>query len=431
VFETADRIDATEVFVCYRVDKSGQDAALLRRALRDRYVNVCVDFGALEPGDRWEAKLEKALDSTQLAVGVILMTHDWFTQLNDAGDLESDPVWHETQRLLERTAADEEIAIYSIYVCSTGQPVTRLPSLPPDVRPEVRRLEQQLLQFQTLPIVRRGDLEIDDIASSIADRVLRRSLEGTVFGKHKAAATPPQPLFRLGQSERLRRGLRRFADREIALRGETFVTLTLQGQDELLARRFESALAHLQRAWRDVDIERWSSRHAVEERAWCGHAANLLVVASLRGQRPRRRRIFEATYLLHGVLIPALHAQAGGLDRWPELESEPDLDESARSVAELSIGLLWLLWSDYFLERNVMPRESDPRLRGLDDVLRALWRRLDAGRGNWADEELNFLFEGYLDGLGDSPSERRIRQLDDLGLLVHDKPWNGQDEGLR
>lgn len=420
--DPAAQLDATEVFVSYRSRASSSVAALLHKFLLERHLNVFLDFARIETGDEFMRVIERALRSPSLAVGVILMDEDWFSSFHD--DLADDVVWFEVQSLLAKAATDD-VNLYPIYFHEPGGGAAPLPP-PPTHRQqaEIGDLYAKLKKINILRVVQRGDHQMEEIADAIADKVRRRSLDQRILGSLRAASVPPQPLCRLHADRRLRQGLRHYAEAHAGL-GEVRL-LTLLGQDALADRDFDRATRLLEHAWRHADVEHADDERkagneiqGVKQRTWLAHAANLLVVASLRGERPRRRKISQATYLFCDVLIPSVNFQAKGIGGWKDLDGEDDgglWRESVVSVAGLSFWLFKLIGFDFFVDRGVdtPPRCSD-RISRLRTSLPPLRAALSVDHRSWTDDETDFLYDRFLDGLSrDQHESRRERELASL-----------------
>jgi hypothetical protein len=129
------------------------------------------------------------------------------------------------------------------------------------------------------------------------------------------------------------------------------------------------------------------------------------VVASLRGERPRRLQITEASRLLHAI-SDALALEANSLAWWPpEHGHQPAADrKSLEYVLDTTLLLLWLLWVDFFRARNVgFPESAVARRKDVVDHLgeaSVLLRRL---RGSEPDElgsdHPHLVRAGFLDSL--------------------------------
>jgi hypothetical protein len=147
---------------------------------------------------------------------------------------------------------------------------------------------------------------------------------------------------------------------------------------------------------------------AFRSQLWRIHLQNLYVVASLRGGRPRRLSITTAKDLLD-VLLCAVEIGADQLDDWPAGHG-PQVDAhrtGATYVLHLALDLLWLLWRDFYIERNVRPPDlSDTRLATIKGHLHRVGAQLeqsaaDAGLRQAADERRFLLGMKYLEGLKD------------------------------
>lgn len=444
--QASGRFDAMEVFISYRVETSAAIAALLGRALEVERVNAFIDFAELRTGSDWEQDLRAALAAPRLCVGVLVMDATWFARFRNP--LAEDPVWMEVRALLLRAGLgdinepdaddadpaarpDRSFEVFPIYV-GDGQTTARFPPCGDDVDPLVRRLWDRLRKVQTALVVPRGDHGMPVIAPDIARIVRGLSSERRIFHDLKPAEVPPQPLFRLDVDRELRRGLRRDADTEIAALNEDLAVLTKLGQDLLLPTRdFDRAAAVLERAARHADLSRRTDASDVEQRAWIGHAANLLTIALLNGQRPRRLTLSQADRLTADILAPAMcvQFQRKAMKSWQDLDDGKNqwLHESATSVAVFSFDLLSLILADYYLERNNQFPVHRPGFRELQHLLFGsgikLAERIDAMRPTtWAEAELEFLYADHLDGLGWTPKERKERQLEARAKLNPPNP---------
>ena len=419
--EAHDGPGATEVFVSYRARSSSTVAALLRKSLLERHVSVFLDFDKIRPGDPWRDVIDQALQAENLAVGIVLMEDDWFTSF--APDLADDVVFHEVTALLDRVERDG-VTLLPVRLHEPDDPAGRPPPPPPPGARELADLHRRLGDLHWFTVEKRGFHHMDELTDAVVDRVRTRALDQRLHQGLRAEELPPQPLCRLRADVRLRQGLRHWADSYEAFQ-EDVRTATIQGQESLSARRFRQAQASLERAWWHAMSGRSPAPLAdpLRRAAWAGQAANMLVIAALGGNRPRRLKLATASRLLTEVLLPAVASLADAGEGFEPVPAADDdhmqagLVESFASVAEMTLSLFGVVWSDYFVTRDVeTPRPRSGRHAWRDDVqrLRSALERFPGPR--WTAEELSTLLdEDYFSGLQDIPPQvREFRDTADL-----------------
>jgi hypothetical protein len=432
-----------EVFICYRHVTAGPLAALLHRHLLEHELDVFVDFDKIQGGDLWSDAIDKALQGSSLVVGVVLMTSSWFSELKPDGEV--DVVRHEVRSLLDRNP-DAGLTVFPLFVDDGGSVVSAatvdgrpadLRMLPPRPAPEpgddeqarraevVDELYEKLSRLQVIRREATGDFGMKDVAAQIALKVQAAALGRPVYGGFTAKELPPLPLAELSGDARARRGLRYHAEIASTYDNDPQPLVAL-GQDALLARDFPRARSHLERACaqgRDVVKAKPGD---VDAEVWYAHALNMFVVASLRGERPRRLEVSEATALVQDVLFAAIARESAwtcfaGLGRAGDEPRADVRQRSAAYVADLTIRLLWLLWWDFFVNRNVLlPELHEGTRQRLIGQLDDLADRLDVseavlGKPAWADDEQAFLVKYHLDGLTEplptEPAQRARRMM--------------------
>jgi hypothetical protein len=437
-----------EVFICYRHVTAGPLAALLHRHLLEHELDVFVDFDKIQGGDLWSDAIDKALQGSSLVVGVVLMTSSWFSELKPDGQV--DVVRHEARSLLDRVKSDQDpdagLTVFPLFVDDGGSVVDAATSggrpadvrmLPPRPVPkpgdgeQARRAEvvdELYEKLSRLQVIRReatGDFGMKDVAAQIALKVQSAALGRPVYGGLTAKELPPLPLAKLSEDPRARRGLRYNAEVATTYDNDPQPLVAL-GQDALLARDFPRARSHLERACaRGRDLVK-AKPGDVDAEVWYAHALNMFVVASLRGERPRRLGVSEATTLVQDALFEAIARESGwncfaGLGAAGDEARAEVGQHSAAYVADLTIRLLWLLWWDFFVNRNVLlPEIQEGTRQKLVGQLDDLADRLDVseavlGKPAWADQEQSFLAKYHLDGLTEplptEPAQRARRMM--------------------
>lgn len=409
----------TEVFISYRTAETSSDAQALFRLLEERGLNVFLDAGRLRAGDLWSDEINAALASPSLAVGIVLMAPGWFDNFMASphwslrtGEAEKPEivVWQEVRRLRERCDRGGcTVMPVVIRQVETGDTLPPLPPSPLAGFGELAELHQWIGRRHSywvpLKVLHRFDHVVDAIYGAVRDSVLQRPLRRT--SGITAEKTAPLPLHVLFDEAPTRQALLHYAEM-IGAYTHDHKLVTLLGQEALLRHDFPAALDHLENARSiggrtpDDPGERFRSH------LWHAHTLNLFVVASLRGGRPRRRQITEASELLRKVLLRAVAIEATALGLWPKERGEQaDADRaSAAYVTELTVLLLWLLWQDFFRARNVrVPDATEPELRGLRERLGEIGELLRqfalvTMAPSPAAAECRFLVEdNFLDGL--------------------------------
>jgi hypothetical protein len=424
VIQSSKDPSTTEVFISYRTgEQTGAEAELLHRRLDERNINVFFDVARLTAGDRWSDVIKTAIASPHLAVGVVLMRESWFHHFKP--DLATDIVWKEVaglrQRLVQQRAragrqgdrpAAAELKVLPVVIRSpeTGD---LEPAAPADDAPNHDRLIELRAALNALHycwIVPKSRTRLDDLVADIAQTVRYTVLGRPLRGSITAELTAPLPLSLLKAESATRRGLHHYAEFAGAYEPHHRFA-TILGQDALLDHDHVQALAHLTRAKSMANTQEAEPAvapgAALRRDLWRIHLMNLSVIAALRGERPRRRQITEARQLLTD-LLKGVKIAASRLGTWPPGSDEQASADrrSAAYVMELTLDLLWLLWQDFFVERNVRLPEHDmdalvtvrERLSRVGQALATLYEQGEPLPG--AGDDRRFLVEnGYLEGL--------------------------------
>lgn len=448
-----------EVFISYRRGKRTDDgrrrqtsgeAHHLRDLLVESGLDVFLDIADIRGGDDWWAEILAAIAGERLAVGVVLMVPSWYqdfvddpkwSQYDEAADERPDAVaWEEVRRLqaeAQRRLDEAELGTYDgpplvliPVVVRDAEDGNVVPELPPEGTPGFAALERVRERFEHRNyrwIPPEHAHRFDRVVADVYEAV-RRSTAYTPIDRRlrvSAACTPPQPLHRLRFDDDARRRFTHYAER-IGEAHHRHDLETILGQEALLRHDHPTALQRLASARKlapppprpgdPPELAGPEATPGASYRAalWHAHAVNLFVLTSFDGQRPRRLPITDAGRLL-SALAEVVAIEVQQLRVRPvtsEDQARADRD-SAAYVIETTFLLLWLLWHDFFVVRNVLPADvaaaGDPGFeRRLGDLYALLAQLRNEGAPGRLRESHEFLAQHrHLEGLPPQLSDPR------------------------
>jgi hypothetical protein len=405
-------------FISYRrrLLPSAAVAGNLHRLLEDRGVRTYFDTEEIRPGEEWLRSIDAAATDPALRVGIVVIERDWVAMLGQTEDGREDIALREVEQFLRRRdgaasepAGSAPFVVYPIYVLHPIFDPAGFPDPPEGGSERVRAVYDSLYELQALPAnAFDHHVAVEAAADHIRDLVQGRGGDG--------ALGRPRSLSELARDDGLRTQLFEHAER-LDVGFPDLRIYTLLGQKALLNQDFDLAHERLSAAWGrahdDFSSGSESLRHHERRLVWMVHASNMLAVAVLRGERPRRLGLRAATDLWHGVLSPAVGALAESIAR-----SRPPAGEWATStdhVAAVSLALLHLVHEDFFRSRHLGYGKSTPyQIETLASATRTLHQHLPAELADETRAEIAFLKQHFLEELPESDPSADVRPLSPL-----------------
>ena len=397
------------VFISYRrrLVPSAAVARNLRDLLKERGVRTYFDTEENRPGDEWSSLIDSVATSPSLRVGVVVIEQEWVATLGQAEPEGEDIVLREVEHFLQRRAGPEPFVIYPIYVRKPRLDPGDFPAPPSDGSDRVRAVYDGLYEIQAL--------QANAFDHHAAVVVAADHIRDLVHGQGgDGALGRPRSLSELAGDDHLRTQLFEHA-RRLDVGFPDLRVYTILGQQALLNQDFDTARRYLSAAWSrahaDFDSGSRSLRHHLRRLVWMTHAGNMLAIAVMGGERPRRLALRAATDLWRDTLSPTAGALAGSV----EALGRPVDDERASSidhVAAISLALVHFVHEDFFTARHLGFGKSTPaELLALARSTQILDQHLPPELSDETRNELTFLKRHFLEGLPESDARDDVRPL--------------------